>query len=102
MRNYLLITCALWLSACNTEQYEPIYVAVYVGTKSCAIKDVPLDCKQLPEYLRDTLKVKPDREITVSTTGTEEVSKEDQTIDRIAEYIRANGFSNVKAVRFQL
>jgi 5-deoxy-D-glucuronate isomerase len=102
MQKQTLLIGTLFLSACNTEQYEPIHIAVYVSTKSCSIKEVPLDCQQLPQYLKETLKVKPDREITVSVTGTEDVSKEDQTIDRIAEYIRANGFTDVKAVRFQL
>jgi hypothetical protein len=102
MRNYTLLICALLLSACNTEQYEPIHIAVYPSTKSCAVKEVPLDCKQLPQYLKETLKVKLDRVIVVSYAGTEEVTKEDPAIDRIAELIRSAGFTDVKAVRFQI
>jgi hypothetical protein len=102
MRKFIFLIGSLALAACNTEQYEPIHIAVYVSTKSCAIKEVPLACEQLPQYLKETLKVKPDREITVSVAGTEDVSKEDKTIDRIAELIRAAGFTDVKAVRFQI
>jgi biopolymer transport protein ExbD len=102
MRKTSLLAGAIFLAACNTEQYEPIYVAVYVSTKSCAIKEVPLDCQQLPQYLKETLKAKPDRVITVSLAGTEEVKKEDETVDRVAELIRSAGFTDVRAVRFGL
>ena len=103
-------TRALWFcfavvagnSACNTEQYQPINIAVYPSTMSCAIKEQPLDCTKLPEYLRDTLKAAPNREITVSYAGTEMPKPEDKSVDRIGELIRKAGYTDVKVVRFDL
>ena len=89
-------------AGCNAEQYEPINVAVYPSTMSCAIEDKPLDCTQLGIYIRDTLKAAPDREITVSFAGTEKTSPDDKSVDRIAEVIRKAGFTNVRVIRFDL
>ena len=90
------------MTACNVERYEPINVAVYPSTQSCAIKEQSMDCKQLANYLRDTLKAANDRDITVSFAGSENVSKDDKSIDRVAELIREAGYTNVKAYRFDL
>ena len=90
------------LSACNTERYEPINIAVYPSTMSCAIKDQGLDCTKLPEYLRDTLKATVNREITVSYAGSETVAREDKSVERIADLIRKIGYTNVRVIRFDL
>jgi hypothetical protein len=102
MRTLSIALCFLTLAACNAERFEPVHIAVYPSTMSCAIKDTPLDCSQLPDYLANTLKVTANREITVSFAGTEEVPKEDKSIDRIAELIRKAGYKNVNVYRFGL
>ena len=102
VRSYLIASFILTAAGCNTEQYEPINIAVYPSTMSCAVKDVPLDCTQLGAYLRDTLKVTVNREITVSFAGSEVVKPEDKSVERIADVIRKAGYTNVRVVRFGL
>jgi hypothetical protein len=94
--------CSLGLYACNTEQYQPINIAVYPSTRSCTIKDYVLDCSTLPEYLVNTVKAHAGREITVSYAGTEKPSPEDKSLERIAELIQKAGFKDVKVIRFDM
>jgi hypothetical protein len=98
----LAILLTLALAACNVEQYEPINIAVYPSTKRCAIKDVPMACETLGPYLRDTLKASVSRDITVSYAGTETVEKGDTSIEQIADVIKATGYKNVRAVRYEM
>jgi hypothetical protein len=99
-----LIVCAGvgLLAACNAEQYEPINIAVYPSVKVCAIEEQPLDCAKTAVYLRDTLKASAGREITVSYAGTETVEKGDTSVEQIAELIKAAGYKNVRAVRYEM
>ena len=97
-----LTLIAAGLFGCDTEQYQPINIAVYPSTMSCAIKDQPLDCTKLPEYLVNTLKAHANRAITVSYAGTEKPKPDDQSIERIAELIRKSGYTDVRVVRFDL
>jgi hypothetical protein len=90
------------VAACNTEQYQPINIAVYPSTMSCAIKEQSLDCTKLPEYLVETVKATANREITVSYAGTEKPTANDKSIERIAELIRKAGYTDVKVIRFDL
>lgn len=104
MRAKTLVISAISLlaAACDTEQYQPIHIAVYPSTTSCTIKEHSLQCSQLGVYLRETLKVDSTHEITVSFGGSEKVARDDKSIDRIAEVIRKAGYTNVKTVRFDM
>jgi hypothetical protein len=42
------------------------------------------------------------RDITVSYAGTETVEKGDTSIEQIADVIKATGFKNVRAVRYEM
>ncbi len=103
MRATSIIALAVTLlSACNLEQHEAINIAVYPSMKICMIKDTPLDCAKLGVYLRDTLKAKAGRDITVSYAGTETVEKGDTSIEQIAALIKASGYTNVRAIRYEM
>ncbi len=90
------------LAACNLEHDTPVSVVVYPTIKRCAIKEQPVDCGQLGIYLRDTLKIDANRRVDVSVAGTDPISKDDKSIDRIADLIRAAGYKDVRALRFGL
>ena len=98
----IVMTCA----ACNVNQELPLNVVVYPKVKRCTVvqqeKEQEIECTQLGTYLRDTLKINAARQINVSFSGTDNVPKEDQSIDRVAELIRASGFKDVRAFRFQM
>lgn len=90
------------LAACNAEQEAAITVVVYPTVKRCAIKEQPVECAQLGAYLHDTLKIDVNRRVYVSVAGTDPISKEDTSIDRIAALIRVSGYKDVRALRFGL
>lgn len=94
------------LSGCNSADENWITVVVYPVAGRCAIKqgeqEQAVDCKQIATQLRDVMKLSADRQIDVSLSGSEEVSKEDRSVDVIAELIRKAGYRNVRAVRFGL
>ncbi len=90
------------LAACDMSKYEPITIAVYPTTHKCAIEGKDLDCEKIGEYLRDTMKVKPDHHIDVSYTGSDQPSKDDPMVDQVANTVRAAGFKDVNAARFDL
>ncbi len=98
----IVIVAAVALTACDAEQFRPINIAVYPSHKMCAIKDTPIACEKLTVYLHDVLKASKTREITVSYAGTETVEKGDTSIEQIAELIRTAGYTNVRAVRFDM
>ena len=100
-----LLTLALTLctlAGCNVKDQEAITVAVYPTTQRCAVQEQTVDCAQVGTYLRDTLKLKPEREVVASFTGMDPGSKDDPILDRIAAEIRAAGFKNVRTARFDL
>ena len=98
-----VLTVAL-LAACNVNQETPVTVVVYPSQQRCTVKqgeqETPVDCAQLGTHLRDALKISLARQIDVSFSGSEDVSKDDKSIDRIAEVIRAAGFKDVQTWRF--
>ena len=102
MRKTAFILSTATLAACNAEQYEPIFVAVYPSTKACTIKDVPVHCDTIGQYLRDKLKVGASREIVVSFAGSETIAKDDTSIDQIAELIKKSGYKNARAARYDM
>jgi hypothetical protein len=91
-------------TSCGVNQETPLSVVVYPAVKRCTVvqaeKELEVECTQLGAYLRDTLKISVGRQINVSFSGAESVPKEDTSIDRIAEVIRAAGFKDVRAYRF--
>jgi hypothetical protein len=97
---------AIAVTACGINQEMPISVVVYPAVKRCTVvqqeKEQEVECMQLGVYLRDTVKVNAERQINVSFSGSDSVPKEDPSIDRVAELIRASGFKDVRAYRFGL
>ncbi len=81
-------------------KYEPVTVAVYPSTHKCTIDDQPIVCDQIGEYLRDTLKINTSRQIDVSYTGADPGHKGDTMLDQVADNVRAAGFKQVNAARF--
>ena len=102
MRTIILAMLLATIAACQVEQYEPINIAVYPSVKRCMIKETVMECEKLPGYLRDLLKAGADREITVSYAGSETVEKGDTSVDQIADLIKASGYKNVRAIRYDM
>jgi hypothetical protein len=104
MRVSILVLLATIVAACNVNQELPLNVVVYPSQQRCTVKqgekEDAVDCAQLGVQLRDVLKISLERQIDVSLTGSENVSKDDKSIDRIAEVIRAAGFKDVRTYRF--
>jgi hypothetical protein len=104
----LIALCVTSLVACDVNMNQEMHftVVVYPIDKRCTVKpteqEVEVDCMQLGVYLRDTLKINPARQIDVSLSGSTDVPKEDQSIDKVAELIRAAGFKDVRTWRFGL
>ncbi len=93
----------LSLAGCDMSKYEPVTVAVYPSTHSCSIEDKKLDCEQVGSYLHDTMKVDVSRHIDVSYTGSDPpASKDDPMVDQVANIVRAAGYKDVNAARFDL
>ena len=91
------------LAACDMSRFEPVTVAVYPSTHSCSVNETKLDCEKVGDYLRDTMKISLDHHIDVSYTGTDPpASKDDPMVDQIANTVRAAGFKDVNAARFDL
>ncbi len=104
IRLTIIAVAAFSVAACNVNQELPLTVVVYPTVKRCTVvqqdKEQEVDCAQLGVYLWDTLKINVERQINVSFSGSDAVSKEDKSIDRVAELIRASGFKDVRAFRF--
>lgn len=104
MHKSLLGLLMLAVAACKPAPDDTLIVVVYPLAGRCAIwkeaGEEPVDCRKVGEHLRDVLKVQPDRDISISLTGGEDVPKEDRSIDLIAERVRAAGFTKVRTARF--
>lgn len=85
---------------CEVAEQESITVAVYPTAQGCVVKEQPVDCRRVGVYLRDTLKIKFDRQVMVSFTGSDPGSKDAPLLDRIAAEVRAVGFKDVRTARF--
>jgi len=91
------------LAACDVSKFEPVTIAVYPSTHKCSIKNESLDCEKVGDYLRDTMKVSFDHHIDVSYTGADPpASKDDPMVDQVANTVRAAGYKDVNAARFDL
>ncbi|HVY22441.1 MAG TPA: hypothetical protein VG962_03735 [Steroidobacteraceae bacterium] len=102
-RHVLIPVIALLLAGCDMSRYEPVTVAVYPSTHSCSINNNKLDCETVGAYLRDTMKVSLKRHIDVSYTGADPpATKDDPMVDQVANTVRAAGYKDVNAARFDL
>lgn len=100
---WIYFLALLLLTGCDMSKYEPVTVAVYPSTHSCSINDKKLDCEKIGDYLRDTMKVDVSRHIDVSYTGADPPpTKEDRMVDQVANTVRAAGYKDVNAARFDL
>lgn len=102
--NKVMLLAPLLLILTSCEQPEPDYttVAVYPTTQQCGINEQMMTCGQVAAYLRDTLKIKPDRQVIVSSVGIDPLPKEDLSLEKIAETITAVGFKDVRTARFDV
>ena len=104
LRSVIIAAAAFVATACGVNQESPVTVVVYPISQRCAVKiqdkGEEVECIQLGTHLRDTLKIGANRQIDVSLTGADPTSKDDKTIDRVAELIRASGFKDVRVWRF--
>lgn len=97
------VVALLSVAGCDMSKYEPVTIAVYPSTHSCSINDTKLDCEKVGDYLRDTMKVNLKRHIDVSYTGADPpASKDDPMVDQVANTVRAAGYTDVNAARFDL
>ena len=102
-RSLIPVLALLSLTGCDMSKYEPVTVAVYPSTHSCSIEDKKLDCEQVGSYLRDTMKADLKRHIDVSYTGSDPpANKDDPMVDQVANTVRAAGYTDVNAARFDL
>jgi hypothetical protein len=87
------------LTACDTEKYQPITVAVYPNLSQCVIKEHPLPCTEAGTHLRDKLSIPPDRQIDVSMYRMDK-SHNPKDIEQVAAFVRAAGFKDVRVWHF--
>ena len=99
---YTMLFTAAALCACDLEKSQSVNIAVHPSIKVCSIDETPMACEKLGVYLRDTMKVAASRDITVSYAGTETVQKGDTSVEQIAALIKATGYKNVRAVRYEM
>ena len=94
---------ALIVLGCDVSSHTPVTIAVYPGAENCTAKindaEQPVRCAELGKHLRDVAKVKSNRQIDVSMFRLDK-SHDPKDIDKVAEIIRAAGFTDVKVWRF--
>lgn len=100
LSHLLLLSFPLVLAACKPPEPSFTTVAVYPSTQQCGVDEQRMSCKDIAAYLRDTLKLKPERQVIVSSVGSDPLPKEDPSLERIAETITAAGFKDVRTARF--
>jgi hypothetical protein len=97
-----LVPVLLVLAACKQPEPDHTTVAVYPSTQQCGIDEQMMTCDKAAAYLHDTLKLKPDHQVIVSSVGIDPLSKEDQSLEKIADTITAVGFKDVRTARFDV
>jgi hypothetical protein len=95
----IALTTSLTLTACDTEKYQPITVAVYPNLSQCMIKEHALPCAEVGTHLRDKLSIAPDRQIDVSMYRMDK-SHNPKDIEQVAVIVRAAGFKDVRVWHF--
>jgi hypothetical protein len=93
------LIAATALSACDTEKYQPITVAVYPNLAQCVIEEFTLPCAEAGTHLRDKLTVAPDRQIDVSMYRMDK-SHNPKDIEQVATFVRGAGFTDVRVWHF--
>jgi len=97
----LLILTAVSLTACDTEKFQPVTVAVYPNLDHCVIKEFSLPCADAGTHLRDKLSIAPDRQIDISMYRMDKEHKQAvQDVERVAVFVREAGFKDVKVWHF--
>jgi hypothetical protein len=100
----LLSASLVVLAIAGCKQPEPDYttVAVYPSQQQCGVEEKMMSCGEIAAYLRDTLKLRPERLVYVSSVGSDPLPKEDTSLERIAETITAVGFKDVRTANFDV
>ncbi len=103
-KNNLIGFVLLPVMLAGCKQPEPDYttVAVYPTTQQCGVNEQMMTCDKVAAYLHDTLKIKAERQVIVSSVGIDPLPKEDQSLEKIAETITAVGFKDVRTARFDV
>lgn len=101
-RILLLVVAQSSLAACGLKQEDSVIVAVYPSKQQCGIEKSMMKCGEIAAYLRDTLKVRPERRVVVSAVGSDPLPKEDKSLGKIAETIRKVGYKDVRTANFEL
>jgi hypothetical protein len=96
----VMLLCAL--TGCGQLPEESVIVAVYPSRQQCGIDQKMMKCGEIAAYLRDTLKLKTDREVVVSAVSSDPLPKRDDSLDRIAVTIRDAGFKDVRTANFDM
>lgn len=100
--NVFCLMSVLLLSGCKQPEPDYTTVAVYPTTQQCGVNEQMMTCDKVAVYLRDTLKLPPQRQVFVSSVGIDPLPKEDTSLEKIAETITAAGFKDVRTARFDM
>ena len=93
------VIAATALTACDTEKYQPITVAVYPNLAQCVIKEHTVPCAEAGIHLRDRLSITSHRQIDVSMYRMDK-SHNPKDIEQVAAFVRAAGFKDVRVWHF--
>ena len=96
------VLLSVMLAACKQPEPDYTTVAVYPTTQQCGVNEQMMTCDKVAAYLHDTLKIKSERQVIVSSVGSDPLPKEDQSLEKIAETITAVGFKDVRTARFDV
>ena len=99
---FRLAPMLMLLAGCKQPEPDYTTVAVYPSKQQCGVNEQMMPCQDVAAYLRDTLKIKPERQVIVSSVGIDPLPKEDQSLEKIAETITAAGFKDVRTARFDM
>lgn len=90
------------LAACAPADPGYTTVAVYPSRQQCGIDERMMSCPEVAVYLRDTLKLQPDRLVYVSAVSSDPLPKGDASLDSIAKSLADVGFKDVRTANFDL
>ena len=90
------------LSACEFQEEESVIVAVYPSRQQCGIEKEMMKCGEIAAYIHDTLKIASGRRVVVSAVGIDPLPKDDRSLEKIAETIRAQGYTDVRTANFDM
>ncbi|MGC3982574.1 MAG: hypothetical protein QM808_15100 [Steroidobacteraceae bacterium] len=82
---------SLVLAGCKESEPDYTTVAVYPSQQRCGINEQMMICGDVGTYLRDTLKLKPERQVIVSAVGVDPLPKDDRSLEIIADKVREAG-----------